>query len=126
MTEESPLAQRYLAKDPAPHIEAMEHGFQDNYDILSYWGAYAYDAVLAAADGLATATNISDGEQVMKEIRDLSLNNTNTELLQMDENGDRIGARIPIFFITLDGTAKKFAVYEGGSVSFLQEPLWPG
>ena len=56
----------------------------------------------------------------------LSLNNTNTELLQMDENGDRIGARIPVFFITLDGTAEKFAVYEGGSVSFLQEPLWPG
>jgi len=126
LTEESPLAQRYLAKDPAPHIEAMEHGFQDNYDILSYWGAYAYDAVLAAAHGLATATNISDGEQVLKEIRGLSLNNTNTGLLKMDEYGDRIGARIPVFFVTPAGTAEQFAVYEGGTVSFIQEPLWPG
>ena len=31
LTEENPFAQRYLAKDPTPHIEAMEYGFPDDY-----------------------------------------------------------------------------------------------
>ena len=126
LTEESTLAQRYLAKDTTPHIEAMEYGFQENYDTLTYWGTYAYDAVLAAAHGLAAATNRSDGEQVLKEIRGLSLNNTNTGVLQLDEHGDRIGARIPVFFITPEGTAEQFSVYYNGTVDFLQDPLWPG
>jgi hypothetical protein len=125
LTEDSPLAQRYLAKDPTPHIEAMEQGFNDEYDTLTYWGTYAYDAVLAAAHGLAAATNRSDGEEVLKEIRALSLDIANSGLLEMDEKGDRIGARIPIFFLTPEGTAEKFAVYYKGTVDFLRDPVWP-
>jgi hypothetical protein len=119
LTEEAPLAQRYLAKDPAPHIEAQQYGFDENYNTLTYWGSYAYDAVLAAASGLAVATNISDGEEVLRAIRDLSLNITNTGNLEIDEHGDRVGARIPIFFVKPDGEADH-------TVDYLQTPLWPG
>jgi ABC-type branched-subunit amino acid transport system substrate-binding protein len=126
LTEANPFAQRYLAKDPTPHIEAQQYGLEDDYDDLTYWGAYAYDAVLASAYALAAAENRSDGEQVLKEIRSLSLNNTNTGILQMDEKGDRIGARIPIFYITPDGNTEQFAVYYNGTTDYLREPLWPG
>ena len=124
LTEESPLVQRYLAKDPTPHIEALEYGFPDTYDTMSFYGAYTYEAVLAAANGLATATNISDGAQVLKEIRNLSLR-TDTGALQMDENGDRVGARIPIYFITPEGTAEQFALYYNETTEFLRVPMWP-
>jgi class 3 adenylate cyclase len=123
---DSPLAMRYAAKDTTPHIEAMDYGLADNYDILTYWGAYAYDAVLAAVYGYAAAKNKSDGEQVLASIMNVSLDNANTGLLEFDENGDRIGARIPIFFLTPEGTKEQFAVYHDGKVDFLQDPMWPG
>ena len=126
LTEDSPFAQRYLAKDPAPHIEAQQYGLKDDYDVLTYWGSYAYDAVLAAAHGLAAAKNQSDGQQVLKEIQSLSLENAVTGTLQIDQNGDRIGARIPVFYISPEGKAEKFSVYHNKSLSFLQDPLWPG
>jgi ABC-type branched-subunit amino acid transport system substrate-binding protein len=125
LTEEAPLAQRYLAKDPTPHIEAQQYGFDENYNTLTYWGSYAYDAVLAAASGLAAAVNMSDGEEVLRAIRGLSLNITNTGNLEMDEHGDRVGARIPVFFIKPDGEAEEFAVYDG-TLEYKLAPLWPG
>lgn len=125
LTKDSPFAQRYLAKDPTPHIEAQQYGFGDDYDVLTYYGVYNYDAVLAAAHALVATQNISDGQELLSEIRNLSLNNTNTGVLQMDENGDRIGARVPLFFITSDGKTEKFAVYDG-NLEYTQEPLWPG
>ena len=126
LTEDNPFAQRYLAKDSAPHVEAMKYGLQDDYNTLTYWGSYGYDAVLTAAHGLAAATNRSDGEEVLKEIRGLTLINTTTGVLQLDENGDRIGARIPVFFITSEGTAEQFALYNNGTLYLDQDPLWPG
>eukprot|EP00956_Cyclotella_meneghiniana_P001973 scaffold2223_cov46-Cyclotella_meneghiniana.AAC.2 len=126
LTEDNLFAQRYLAKDSAPHVEAMEYGIQDDYNTLTHWGSYGYDAVLTAAHGLAAATNRSDGEEVLKEIRGLTLINTTTGVLQLDENGDRIGARIPVFFITPEGSAEQFAAYYSGTVEFLEDPLWPG
>ena len=126
LTEENPLAQRYLAKDPAPHVKAVEYGLKDDYNRLTYWGAYAYDAVLVAAHGLAAATNRSNGEEVLKEIRALTLTNTTTGILQLDENGDRKLARIPVFYITPEATAEQFALYNNGTLDFLQDPLWPG
>lgn len=126
LTEDNPLGQRYMAKDPAPHIEAMKYGFPDDYNTLSFFGAYYYEAVLVAAHGLAAVTNRSDGEQVLKAIRSLSLNNTYTGVLQMDEHGDRIGARIPVFFFSPEGTSEQFAVYYNGTVDFLRDPTWPG
>jgi hypothetical protein len=126
LTEEDPLAQRYIAKDPTPHIEAEQNGFTSNYTALTYLGSYAYDAVLAAASGLAMSANISDGEEVLNAIRGLSLNLTNTGNLEMDEHGDRVGARIPIYFIKPNGKAEQFAVYYDNTVHFLQDPLWPG
>ena len=125
LTVDSELAVRYMTKDVTPHIDAMEYGLRDDYDVLSYWGAYGYDAVLAAAHGLAAAKNRSDGEQVLQSIRAVSLDNANTGLLELDEYGDRIGARIPIFYIK-DATAEEFAVYYNGNVDFVQAPLWPG
>jgi ABC-type branched-subunit amino acid transport system substrate-binding protein len=126
LTEESPLAQRYLAKDPTPHIEAQQYGFDDQYNTLTYWGSYAYDAVLAAAHGVVAASNRSNGEEVLKEIRSLRLNNTNTGVLEMDQHGDRVGARIPLFFVNSEGVSEQFGVYYDGTVDFLRDPLWPG
>jgi class 3 adenylate cyclase/ABC-type branched-subunit amino acid transport system substrate-binding protein len=126
LTEDMPLAKRYLEKDPKPHIEAAEYGFDDQYETLTYWGSYAYDAVLAVASGLVAAANISDGEEVLWQIRSLSLNNTNTGVLTMDEHGDRVGARIPVFFVDSDGASVQFAVYYDGTVDLIQDPLWPG
>ena len=126
LTETNPFGQRYMAKDPSIHIEAQKYGFQDDYNELTYWGSYAYDAVLAAAHGLAAAQNRSDGEEVLRAIRSLSLNNTVTGALQLDENGDRIGARIPVFYVTPNGTSEQFAAYYSETLEFLQDPLWPG
>jgi ABC-type branched-subunit amino acid transport system substrate-binding protein len=126
MTEDNPLGQRYLAKDLTPHIEAQEkYGFNNVTDELTYWGAYYYDAVLAAAHALAAAKNRSDGEEVLKEIHNLSLDNANTGVLEMDENGERRGARNPVFYITPEGEKVQFALYDG-NLDILQDPLWPG
>ena len=113
LTEDDPFAKRYLAKDPSP-------------DELSYWGTYAYDAVLVAAHGLAAANNQSNGEEVLKEIRSLSIDNAATGVIEIDENGDRIGARIPVFYISSEGTAEQFSVYYNNTLEFVKDPLWPG
>jgi ABC-type branched-subunit amino acid transport system substrate-binding protein len=69
MTEDDPLGQRYLAKDLTPHIEAQEkYAFNDVTDELTFWGAYYYDAVLAAAHALAAAKNRSK-ISMAKELR---------------------------------------------------------
>jgi ABC-type branched-subunit amino acid transport system substrate-binding protein len=69
-----------------------KYGFSDVVDELTYWGAYYYDAVLAAAHALAAANNRSDGEEVLKEIHNLLPDNANTGVLELDANGDRRGA----------------------------------
>jgi hypothetical protein len=126
MTEDNPLARRYLAKDLTPHIEAQEkYGFNDVTDELDLWCAYYYYAVLAAAHALAAAKNRSDGEEVLKVMRNLLLDNANTGVLEMDENGERLGARNPVFYITPEGEKVQFALYDG-NLDILQDPLWPG
>ena len=126
LTEDSPFAQRYLAKDPTPHIEAQQYGLQDDYNELTYWGSYAYDAVLVAAHGLAAAKNHSDGEQVLNKIQSIPIENGVTGVIQIDKYGDRVGAHIPIFYITPEGIAEKFSVYNNNTLDFLRDPMWPG
>ena len=79
---------------------------------------------MAVAHGLAAAKNISDGEEVLKEIRGLSLNAI-TGVLEMDDNGDRIGARMPALYVNATGETEQFGVYDG-VLEYSREPLWPG
>ena len=79
-----------------------------------------------AAHGLAAANNQSNGEEVLNEIQSLSIDNAVTGVVEIDENGDRIGARIPVFYISSDGTAEQFSLYSNNTLEFLQDPLWPG
>jgi len=127
---DEPLSRRYVVKDIQPHLAAMEYGLKDDYDVLTYWGAYAYDAVLAAVHGLAavyknSSSTRSNGEELLHAIRNISFVGS-TGRVNVDERGDRIGARIPLFYVTAQGTSEQFAAYEVGKLEFLSDPLWPG
>jgi hypothetical protein len=103
-------------------LEQEKYGFGEVVDEFTYWGAYYCDAVLAAAHALAAAKNRLDGEEVLKELRYLSLDNTNTGVLEMDANGDRRRAQNPVFYVTSEGEAVQFALYDG-NLDILQDPL---
>jgi hypothetical protein len=105
------LAKDTCQKDLAPHVEAQEkYDFSDVVDELTYWGVYYYDAVLAAAYALVATNNRLDGEDELKELCHLLLDNTNTGVLEMDANRDRMRARNPVFFDRSEGEAVQFAL----------------